>query len=449
MRKKCSNSVSMITKYIKFPILRILGRKFPKYYTELKSSEFYSLEKLKKIQLEKFKTILTEAYQNVEFYKELYKKNDVKISEINSLEDITKLPIIRKNEFKKAYPDKSINQKYKHKNYLTNSTSGSTGKPFVFALDWKKKDRNEAIQIRNYDIIGYGYGRKFFSLWGFSPGEKIISKLFKKFILRRKFLECTNLTDDKKEIYSQILMNNPNTLLEGYASALVILAKYMISKNYKADLCGVISSAESLIPEHRKLLKESLSSDVFNRYGSREFGGIAIECQEHKGLHINMESFIIEIVNENGDICVPGEKGSIVVTDLDNHVMPFIRYVIEDFSSLVKEKCTCGRHSILISDPEGRIIDTIITPKGKHLSFGFFVLKFEDFPIIDQFQIVQIDQTNLELKIVRNQSFSEEKFKPLLNEVFDYCAPMVVKVVYVDKIPLEKSGKMRIVKGLN
>jgi len=448
MRRKCPNQMSLLTRYFKMPLMRILGRNFYKYYKKLAKSQYYSLEKLQEIQFNKFKEILEIAYNNVDFYNNLYKEKGIKFSDISSLKDISKLPIITKKELKKIPLDNITNRLVKKDKIIKNSTSGSTGKPFVFALNWGKKDKIEALKIRNFEYTGYAYGRKYFSLWGFTPADNYKSKLFKRFILKRQLLDSINLNKVNKEIYSRILMKNQNNYLEGYASGLVILAKYMISKGYKTNLCGILSSAESLIPKHREYLQEAFGKKIYNRYGTREFGDIAIECMKHTGLHINMESFIVEIVNENGKLCKPGEMGLIVVTDLDNKVMPFIRYHLEDYASIMLEKCTCGRFSTLLSPPEGRIVDTIVTPSGKHLSFGFFVLMFEDYPIIDQFQVVQVDKKNIELKIIKNENFSEKVFISLLRKVEKYCEPMRVKVNYVLEIPLEKSGKMRIVKGL-
>jgi len=448
---KCEklSRIPILTQYVKLPLIQLLGRKFPKYYKELKKTQYLPLEKLKEIQFLKFKAILEIAYNHVEFYRELYDNANIKPSDIKSLDDISKLPIITKRNLKEAYPEKTINEKINKKQILINSTSGSTGKPFEFALNWEKKDRIEALKMRNFEYVNYGYGRKFFSLWGFSPNLSFVSKLYQKFILKRILLSSLNLTEDVKEKYSMILMENPYSFLDGYSSGLIYLAKYMISKNYKANLCGVLSTAETLIPEHRKLLEKAYGCKVFNRYGTREFGDIAIECVEHKGLHVNMESFIVEIVDKNGYPCNPGEEGRIIITDLDNKVMPFIRYDTEDSASYISDRCSCGRSSILLGQPSGRIVDTIVTPEGKHLSFGFFVLKFEEYPIVDQFQVVQIDKNNIKLKIVKNPSFTEKEFKPLLDCIIDYCKPMNVHVKYVKEIPPEPSGKMRIVKGLS
>lgn len=448
MKRKCSNSIPFITRWLKFPLIRLQGRKFPKYYKNLKKSQYFPIKKLKDLQFIKFKSLLEITYNNVEFYNELYNKNEINLKDIKTLNDIKKLPIISKKNFKKAYPKKSINKKFPSKKILTNSTSGSTGKPFVFALNWDKKDKIESYKIRNFEYTGYGYGRRYYSLWGFTPHEKLTSRLFKKLILKRKLLSSINLNEQTKENYSQLLMKKPTKYLEGYASALVILAKYMIAKGYKTNLCGVTSSAESLIPTHRDLLKKAFGKKIYNRYGTREFGDIAVECTHQNGLHINMESFIVEIVNDKGENCELGEEGRIIITDLDNEVMPFIRFDTEDSATLKGEKCTCGRESILLDYPSGRIVDTIITPKGKHLSFGFFVLMFEDFPIIDHFQVVQKDEVNLDLLIVKNKDFKLDKFKPLLKDVERYCEPINVHVKYVNEIPMEPSGKIRIVKGL-
>jgi phenylacetate-CoA ligase len=419
------------------------------YYKELKKSQYYSLSDLNKIQFSKFISILKDSYQNVEFYKDLYSSNGIRIDEIKSLTDIEKLPITTKTQLKSAYPTKSLHKKMKLKKTIIDSTSGSTGKPFVFALNWDKKDHVEALKIRNFEYTGYGYGRKYYSLWGFSPRSSFIAEIYHKYIERMHLLSALNLNDETKELYAKILMNEKHAYLEGYASALVILAKYMINKNYKAELVGVTSSAETLVPEHRFLLKEAFGNNIFNRYGTREFGDIAIECNEHNGLHINMESFIVEIVNENNERNKPGESGRIILTDLNNHVMPFIRYDTEDLGCILPTKCACGRESLLLEDPGGRIIDTIRTMDGRHLSVHFFTLKFEDYPIVDQFQVIQKDLTRLELNIVKNVNFSNKKFELLLSDIEKYCDPMIIQVNFVDKIETEQSGKMRIIKGMS
>lgn len=448
-KKREFNSIPFTTKYLIFPILRILGRRFPSYYRELEQSQYYSLSNLKEIQFKKLNSIFNESYQNVDFYKDLYSSYGIKIDEMKSLTDIEKLPIITKKQLKIAYPKKSLNKQMKLKKTIVDSTSGSTGKPFLFALNWDKKDHVEALKIRNFEYTGYGYGRKYYSLWGFSPRNSFITGIYHKYVEKMRLLSALDLNDETKEIYSKILMKEEHVYLEGYASALIILAKYMIKKNYKTELIGVTSSAETLVPEHRFLLKEAFGNNIYNRYGTREFGDIAIECKEHNGLHINMESFIVEIVNENNETCKTGECGRIILTDLNNHVMPFIRYDTEDLGCILPIKCACGRESLLLRDPGGRIVDTIRTMDGKHLSLHFFTLKFEDYPIVDQFQVIQKDKTSLELNIVKNTKFSHQKFDLLLLDIKKYCDPMSINVNFVDKIKTERSGKMRIIKGLS
>lgn len=435
-------------KYFYFPLLRLLGRKFPKYYQELKKTEYSELEKLKEIQTKKLKKLISIAYNHVPFYQKEFAENNLNQFDIESIEDLRKLPVVNKRILKKHFPRQTINNTIMPESIIQNSTSGSTGKPFIFALNWKKKDMIEALKIRNFNYVNYGYGRKYYSLWGFNPQPNFMSIIYRKFILKRYFISSLNMNDKIKQKYANILLNNTNCYLEGYASGLIVLARYMIKNKITASLHGVTATAESLIPEHRELLEKAFGCEVFNRYGTREFGDISHECVKHIGLHVNMESFIVEILDENNKPCPAGVEGRIVITDLDNEVMPFIRYDTEDTGKILDKTCTCGRKSILMGPPSGRIVDTIVTPEGKHLSFGFFVLTFEDHPIVDQFQIIQQSENELKLLIVKNDSFTEKSFKPLLEKVINYCQPMKVEVNYVEEIPTEASGKMRIVKSL-
>ena len=91
-----------------------------------------------------------------------------------------------------------------------------------------------------------------------------------------------------------------------------------------------MSTGESLEPFHREIFREAFNAETFNMYGTREVGNIACECDCHEGLHIAMETSLVEVVDQGRPVA-DGTEGEIIVTDLTNYGFPMIRYAIEDF----------------------------------------------------------------------------------------------------------------------
>ena len=105
---------------------------------------------------------------------------------------------------------------------------------------------------------------------------------------------------------------------------------------------------------------------------------IAAECEKQEGLHINSDNLFVEVIN-NGQFVNPGEAGELVITDLNNFSMPFVRYKNEDLAAISDKKCSCGRGLPLLAYVEGRILDAIQVPGGRVLPGEFFPHFFKDF----------------------------------------------------------------------
>jgi phenylacetate-CoA ligase len=213
---------------------------------------------------------------------------------------------------------------------------------------------------------------------------------------------------------------------------------------------AVISSGETLNGTDRQLMEQVFECPIFNRYGCREFGAIAHECEAHEGLHLNMESFIVEIVDDNG-MPTSGE-GQIVITNLDNVAMPFIRYSMGDIGRLLEHSngCQCGRQLVQLDNPSGRVIDYLETKSGKMISVHFFTLLFgENGTLFRDFQICQLASDKLTIQVVPNQSGAETAYPSLEHRIKEYLGDEVtVSFEAVDKIPLEPNGKRMILKRL-
>src|SRR5690606_30639221 len=119
-----------------------------------------------------------------------------------------------------------------------------------------------------------------------------------------------------------------------------------------------------LLDRERELIERVMGCKVTNRYGCEEVGLIASECEEHRGLHINVDDVFLEVVDDEGRPVKPGIPGKILVTDLANYGMPLIRYRIEDVGILSDRQCPCGRGLPLMHSIMGRVADFLKRADG-------------------------------------------------------------------------------------
>jgi phenylacetate-CoA ligase len=213
------------------------------------------------------------------------------------------------------------------------------------------------------------------------------------------------------------------------------------------EIKSIISSAEVLYEYQRELIESVFHCKVFNRYGCREFGNIAHECSEHSGMHINVEHVYVECIKEDGEPAALGERGELIITDLDNYGMPFIRYKIGDIGELSDRKCNCGRVLPLLKEVGGRTFDIIVGTNGRCLGGTFWTLLFRTaFNGIQQFQVVQVSKNKINIKLVIDALFNMKDIDKLINKIQEYCGnDMQINIRIVDKIPLTESGKFRFV----
>jgi phenylacetate-coenzyme A ligase PaaK-like adenylate-forming protein len=174
-------------------------------------------------------------------------------------------------------------------------------------------------------------------------------------------------------------------LIRGYLSAILLLADYIKRNNIKGiHPIAVSSTSETLFPEYRRLIEEVFQAPLFNQYGCGECNSIAFECKEHNGMHITLEHCILEA----------DEKQNLIVTNLDNHSQPFIRYKNGDRGVIDQTPCACGNASPRLTELHGRANENIILKDGSSVNGIFFANLLDQTGFINnnkmlRFQIVQ------------------------------------------------------------
>jgi phenylacetate-CoA ligase len=190
---------------------------------------------------------------------------------------------------------------------------------------------------------------------------------------------------------------------------------------------------------------------VFETYGSREVMLIASESPAHEGLLVQMENLVVEVVVREPDgrerPAAAGEVGEVVITDLHNFGMPFIRYANGDLAVAGPEgKSACGRAHQRLASIEGRVAETLTDAQGGRvngLMFNVMVVSLGD--AVRQFQAVQHKDRSVTLRIVPSPSFDDGKRQLVHDIARRYLAGLPFNLETVGEIPTLPGGKRQVV----
>jgi len=426
----------------------IKRRKVLLYLNFLEKSQNWSYAKLLEFQLCELKRLLVHAYTNVPFWNNQFRKLGVSVEEAMNYKVFQELPIINKQIIRENFQQmKAVNFKGQ---VWGKSTGGSTGEPLYFQYTPESYDWRVAVSKRGYSWAGCEDGIKQAYIWGDDLGKTQFLKQTKKNLhrcfLRHKYFNCFNFGRQEMERAVKDMNKFKPEIIVGYANPLFNFAKFVRDrKKINFQLKSIISAAEKLHDFQRKEIEDVFGCEVFATYGSREFMLIASECEEHCGLHINMENLFVEIIKEDGSPALEGEIGEVVVTDLHNFAMPFIRYKIGDMAISTNKVCPCKRGLPLLADVTGRSLDMIVSIDGKYIAGEFFPHLMKDYKEVKKFQVLQDKEDHLVVKIIKAEVFSDSRLNLLKQAILHAVGQkMQVDILFVDDIPLTPSGKYRI-----
>jgi phenylacetate-CoA ligase len=425
----------------------LITRNTKRIYHILNRTQWLKANEIKEVQNWRLQRLIWHVYSNVPYYQKLFKDNGIHPSQINTLQDLLKIPMLNKSDVtNNLYMDLfSVDHNKKEMHKI--ATSGSTGQPFVTYADRRQLEVRFATTLRSLEWTGWRFGDRQLRLWHQKLGMSW-SQAFKErldaILLRRKFIPAFELTEQSLEKLSQILNKFRPKLIDGYAESLNFLSIYLKNGgNLSFKPKGVMSSAQMLTSTTRNEIEKTLGTKVFDKYGAREFSGIAYQCDLSIDHHVMDESYIVEILVE-GRPAAPGETGEIVVTDLNNYSVPLIRYRIGDLAIAVdnSKSCECGRGLSRIGEIQGRTQALVYCSNGRWLPGTFFAHFFKDYDnIVLFFQVVQEKKNSIILKIVKGSNWNLENWDLLINELRKYVGETQIDIDFVESIPLLKTGK--------
>jgi phenylacetate-CoA ligase len=424
----------------------IIRRSSRKYYLELLESQYFSESQLNRLQTERFKALLDHVYRNVPYYRYIFEKAGFHPSKFESLSDLDRIPLLSKEDVRKNLYFDLFSKDSKKTKLLKVSTSGSTGEPFVVYADRFQLEVRFATTLRQLHWTGWRFGDRQLRLWHQRIGmnaTQVVKERIDAIFMRRKFIPAFEISESNINRFIRDIEKTKPVLMDGYAESLNFLASYLGSRNLTSRPKAIMSSAQILPEQSRQVIEQALGTRVFDKYGSREFSGIAYECAERPGYHHVMdESYILEILVE-GRHAKPGEVGEIVITDLNNFSVPLIRYRIGDLAECVEnELCKCGRSLKLIGKIQGRTQAIVYCADGVWMPGTFFAHFFKDYDsVIMQFQIYQAIKNEFEVRFIRGTDFSQQRLNEVIQELRKHVGDTKITLNEVEEIPLLITGK--------
>ncbi|OVE79713.1 hypothetical protein BVY01_01690 [bacterium I07] len=400
-------------------------------------SQYFSSEQLKSLQWELLSRLLDHCFKNVPYYHKVYHEHGIVRSDIKSLDDLGRLPLIDKDVLRTSF------HQFKADNFNTyrtieTRTSGSTGTPLT--LFWELNANIVALisMWRQYSWVGYRLGNGFLDIrsrvWNYPSSYRWTTWC--------RGLEIPADLIDKAQIhdYADLLRKYRVKLWRGHAPAMHLLASLLKEAGIHDTKPKCITPSGVAVQSYqREFLEDWAGVPVCDAYDLAERCTTIRQCPEG-GYHISAELGIVEILKDNCIHAKPGQEGRIIATGLHNYAFPLIRYDTRDFAIQSDRGCACGRTLPLVESITGRVDDYIINTQGMPITglhFAFYAAKG-----IKIAQIVQTRLNELDLYVVTTESWNNQNQSCIIAEIKKFAGSTMKVIVHkTDKIPYQQPGK--------
>ena len=351
-------------------------------------------EELQALQLELLQKLVKNTYRDSKFYRERMDAAGVKPEDIKTLDDIRKLPFMKKTDLRDNYPDKLFVRPYSEL-VRVHVSSGTTGKPTVVGYTAKDLENWAESLDRGMTSFGmtkddmlenaHGYGLFTGGLGVHDAATRLGATVLP-----------TSTGNTNRQI--DLMMDLPVTAIAGTPSYLFHIADTCdqrgIDIRKDTKLRKAIAGGEPWSESMRQKLQERTGIRVHNCYGASEFyGPMFLECSEQCGVHVWADLCLMEVLHDDGTPCKDGEKGNIVVTMLQKEAFPLIRYRIGDISSITWEKCKCGRTHPRLDRISGRADDMLVV-KGINVFPSQIEAVIGEMPFLSPFYMITLTNEN-------------------------------------------------------
>lgn len=418
------------------------GSKTLDYFRFYRETLSWSRDQVTALQISKMKRLMQHAYDNIPFYKNRFSELGATPHDFKTLADLAKFPVLTREDIMSGQ-NELLDKTNKYARQIPGSSSGTTGVPIRYVHDPEGDSAGVAAVYALYSLSGWRLNNKNLHIWGNPESIKKWKKISSK--LKRKLLNQKN--------YPAFLLNNPENFsglltlihkykpvyIDGYTSSIGSFASWLEKNNiFLKNIKTVFTTAENLTSKNKELISKHIGP-VSDLYGSGEVNGIAIQPASHNRYYVLEPHVIAETIEQNG-------INELIVTDLDNRVMPFIRYKTEDTIDFLSPPST---NEILpfssFGSINGRLLEYIRLSSGKiihpvNVLGGTFLRKF---PQITKHKVVWNGST-LRFVLECNSEIDVDALnREIYSNIKEYEVTFTIEIT--DKLLPGKTGKFRYI----
>ena len=319
-------------------------------------------EKIVALQNERLAATVRRVYENVPFYRSKMEQAGVTPDDIKTIDDLHKLPFSYKQDLRDTYPYGLFAVPLKDVVRL-HASSGTTGKQIVVGYTRHDLDVWDECVARaltaagctDEDVVHVSYGYGLFTGGLGADGGA-----------RRLGATTVPVSSGNTQRQVTILKDFGSTILCCTPSYALHIAEVLYASGYTKDdikLKAGVFGAEPWTNEMRRKIEEMLGLTAYDIYGLTEIigPGVAFECREQTGMHVNEDHFIVEVIDpDTGEVLPEGTQGELVFTCITKEAFPILRYRTRDIGVITRGKCSCGRTLVKMTKPRGRTDDMLI-----------------------------------------------------------------------------------------
>jgi phenylacetate-CoA ligase len=429
---------------------RLIGRPTYRVFGALMASQWWSVQELARLQEWKLRVLLQHAWDHCPSHRRRLVAAGLARGDLERfpLAQIAALPQLDKPTICENL-DQLVDRTARGGAFRY-TTGGSSGEPLIFYVDRRRQAHDQAARMRTHAWFGVLPGEKEVYLWGapveLSKQDRI--KAMRDRLTNQLLLNAFDMSQESMARYLESIGRYRPACLFGYPSSLALLAEFARTRGQCARFTGlkaVFVTGELLYPHQRQVIEQVFGVPVANCLGARDAGFLAHECPEG-GLHVTAESVIVETIDRAGRPARAGELGEIVVTHLENHALPFVRYRTGDMGRLDSGTCRCGRGLPLLQIAEGRSTDFLVRADGTVVHALALIYTLRDLPGVRAFKVHQRSFDHIVVRLVKAAAYVSENESRIVHEFRARLgAGIRVDIVAVDALPPERSGKFRYV----
>jgi phenylacetate-CoA ligase len=418
------------------------------YLAEIESSQWMSRDDIETLQEHKLADLLKTAYVHAPWHHERMVEAGIDPDKQVALADLGKLPLMDKQDAT-MHGDRMVWHGVPGGAYKYN-TGGSSGKPLIFYFGRRRQASDAAGRMRARRWWGVEPGDPEVYLWG-APVELDKTdrlKVLRDRLLNQLVLNAFEMSPAAMDDYIHAIQAFRPRCIYGYASSLALFAAHVIERSTRLslpELKVICTTGEPLFEYQRRLIGQAFRAPVANEFGSRDIGFTAHETPDGQMLLMS-ESIIMEVLDQEGRPVAAGKSGEAVLTALESHAQPFIRYRTGDMVRVSSDTCSAGRGLHVIGEVIGRMTDFIVRSDGTIMHALAVIYVLREVAGISEFRIVQHTVHDLEVQLVPGAEWKESgggQIQAGLKKRLG--ADTRIDLRLVDNIPSETSGKHRYV----